>query len=363
MKKFLFAAILTGFAGLPLLVKAQDVIEKKEIELEKVEKERKPGKKETQEIIIRNKGDKDMKLKVEINGEDITVNGKPLNEFIDKNISINKRKMVIREGDKMMQFDFGEGPEGYDFGKNFNYNFNMDDADGENSNKAFLGVTTEATKGGVKVMEVSKGSAAEKAGIKKDDIITSVANEKITSPEGLADVIGFKKPNDEVKVTYKRDGKENTSKVILGNRKQSITKSYSFSSPRHPQAHAYKMPKLAPMPNMEGFNEELLELEQNAMESAFPRQKKIGLKLQDTEEGGNVKVINVEDSSAAAIAGLKKDDLITEINGKKIDNTDDAREELVPEEDRKSYKIKVNRNGTEMLFDVKIPRKLKTANF
>ena len=107
MKNFLFAAILTGFAGLPLLVKAQDVIEKKE-KLEKVEKEEKPEKKETQEIIIRNKGDKDMKLKVEINGEDITVNGKPLAEFIDKNISINKRKMLIREGDKMMQFDFGK---------------------------------------------------------------------------------------------------------------------------------------------------------------------------------------------------------------------------------------------------------------
>ena len=362
MKKLLFAAILTGFAGLPFFVKAQDVIEKKEIELEKVEKDRKPGKRETQEIIIRNKGDKDMKLKVDINGEDITVNGKPLAEFIDKNISINKRKMIIREGDKMMQFDFGEGPGGFDFGKNFNYNFNMDDDEGENKNKAFLGVTTEVSNGGVKVMEVSKGSAAEKAGIKKDDIITMVGKEKITSPEGLADVIAFKKPTEEVKVTYKRDGKENTSKVTLGNRKQSITRSYSFSAPR-PPLHGNKMPHPGPLPNMEGFNEDVFEMQQHAMENAFPRQKKIGLKLQDTEEGGNVKVINVEDSSAAAIAGLKKDDLITEINGNKIDNTDDAREELVPDEERKSYKIKVKRNGNEMLFDVKIPRKLKTANF
>ena len=361
MKNFLFAAILTCFAGLPLLVKAQDVIEKKE-KLEKVEKDEKPEKKEKQEIIIRNKGDKDMKLKIEINGEDIIVNGKPLAEFIDKNISINKRKMLIREGDKMMQFDFGEGPGGFDFGKNFNYNFNMDDVEGENKNKAFLGVTTETASGGVKVVEVLKGSAAEKAGIKKDDIITRIGNEKITSPEGLADVIAFKKPNDEVKVSYKRDSKENTLKVILGNKKQSITRSYSFPAP-HPQVHGNRMPHLAPLPNMEGYNEDLLELEQNAMETAFPRQKKIGLKLQDTEEGGNVKVINVEDSSSAAIAGLKKDDLITEINGNKIDNTDDAREELVPDEDRKSYKIKVNRNGTEILFDVKIPRKLKTANF
>lgn len=95
----------------------------------------------------------------------------------------------------------------------------------------------------------------------------------------------------------------------------------------------------------------------------FPRQKRIGLKLQDTEDANGVKVINVEDSSAAAAAGLKKDDIITNINDKKIDNTDDAREELVPEEGRKSYKIKALRNGSEMTFEVKIPRKLKTANF
>lgn len=365
MKKLLFAAILTGFACLPFFAKAQDVIEKKEIEAEKVEKDKKPGKKETQEIIIRNKGDKDMKLKMEINGDEITVNGKPLADFIDKNISINKRKMIIRDGDKMMQFDFGDGPNGFDFGKNFNYNFNMDEVKGENENKAFLGVTTEAASGGVKVVEVFKGSAAEKAGLKKDDIITKIANEKITSPEGLADVIAFKKPADEVKVTYKRDGKESTAKAILGNKKQSITRSYSFSAPK---VHSYKMPKMAPLPNMEGFNEDFSgdvfgNIDGAQFEGTFGGRKKIGLKLQDTEEGGNVKVINVEDSSAAAIAGLKKDDLITEINGKKIDNTDDAREELVPEADRKSYKIKVNRNGAEMMFDVKIPRKLKTANF
>jgi serine protease Do len=113
---------------------------------------------------------------------------------------------------------------------------------------------------------------------------------------------------------------------------------------------------------MEGLNEDMLELQQNAMERAFPSRKKIGLKIQDTEEGNGVKIINVEDSSTAAIAGIKKDDIITEINGKKIENTDDAREELVPDEDKKLYKIKINRGGSEMNFDVKIPRKLKTAN-
>ena len=92
------------------------------------------------------------------------------------------------------------------------------------------------------------------------------------------------------------------------------------------------------------------------------RQKKLGLKIQDTEEGGNVKVITVEDSSAAQKAGLQKGDLITEINESKVENTDEARVELQGASAESAYKIKAKRGGTEMTFDIKFPKKLKTAN-
>ena len=370
MKKI--AITLLAFAALPLCLLAQEAnkekIEKEEIieKREKPEKKEKAEKKESQEIIIRQNGDKEIKLKVEVDGDKITINGKPLSEFKDKDITINKRKMTITDGNETMNFDFAPGAGGFEkFGENFGEDFmrKFKTEDEETSKGAFFGVTTESTDGGVKVVEVVKGSAAEKAGLKKDDIIAKVGDEKITSPEVLSDVIGLKKAKDEIKVAYKRNGKENTVKATLGNRKQKRTMAYSFNSPDG-NMRSFTLPKLAPMPNtnMEGFNEDMLEMQQDAMENAFPRQKKIGLKIQDTEDGGGVKVINVEDSSAAAIAGIKKDDIIKEINGKKIDNTDDAREELVPDEDKKLYKIKINRAGSEMNFDVKIPRKLKTAN-
>ena len=70
----------------------------------------------------------------------------------------------------------------------------------------------------------------------------------------------------------------------------------------------------------------------------------------------------MEDSSNAAKAGLQKSDIITEIDGDKINNTDEARDHLHPEEGKKTYNIKVLRDGKEMSFDVNIPRKLKTAD-
>ena len=360
MKKILIAVLLIGCFSAFNNLKAQDVIIEKE---ERIEKKEKPGKRETQEITIRKEGDKEMNLKVEINGDKITVNGKPLSEFKDSGIVIKQRKMILQGGGNKLYFnDDKEGTQEFNFGGVFGENFLKDMEDGATGNKAFLGVTTEIKEGGVEIKEIVKGSAAEKAGFKKGDIIIKIGDEKITSPTVLSDIIGFKNPKDEIKINYKRDGKAGTAKVVLGSRKENNIKKFNFKLPQGGE-RPFNMPgQQAPLTNMEGFNEDMMELSQNAIADAFPFRKKIGLKIQDTEDGGSVKVINVEDSSAAANAGIKKDDLITEINGKKIDNTDDAREELQPDEDKKMYKIKVNRKGKELSFDVKIPRKLKTAN-
>lgn len=357
-------------AALPFGILAQNEAKEQAEQKEKKEqheRKEKAERKETNEIIIRQDGDKEIKLKVEIDGDKVTVNGKPLSDFKDDNVSINKRKMTITDGDHIMSFNFdGNGGDWEKWGENFGKNFEQKwdfNSGSENSNGAFLGVTSETADGGAKITAITKGSAAEKAGLKKGDVITKIDDEKITDPDVLADVIGFKKPDDEIKVSYKRDGKQTTIKAKLGKRK--TVRNYSYSGPKV-RSFSFPAPPRAPMPpNMEGLQDvqdDLAEIQSDAIYQAFGNRKKIGLKIQDTEEGNGVKIINVEDSSAAATAGIKKDDIITEINGKKIENTDDAREELVPDEDKKSYKIKINRGGSEMNFDVKIPRKLKTAN-
>ncbi|MDQ2863883.1 MAG: PDZ domain-containing protein [Bacteroidota bacterium] len=53
---------------------------------------------------------------------------------------------------------------------------------------------------------------------------------------------------------------------------------------------------------------------------------KLGLKIEDTEKGERVKVLSVEEGSAADKAGIKKDDIIIERNGEKINDVNDASE-------------------------------------
>ncbi len=363
MKKFVLTAFIMGVAAFTTTLSAQkDKGEKGE----KAEKE----KKETQEIVIRKKGDKDSKITVEIKGDKITINGKPLSEFKDDEITINKRNVIVRDGKGNTRYNFTPG----DF-----EGLNLWNSDGDESG-AFLGVTTgvhndggENTKpDGAEITNVSEKSAAEKAGLKNGDVIVKINDKKVTDPESLSEVVTSFKPKDEVIVYYKRDGKESSVKAVLGERSKSMA--YSFNGPDG-FAKSFSMPRIqGTMPKIEMWNDkETGDMSPriwtpgtgNNFElfgDAFPRQQKLGLKIQDTEDGKGVKVLDIDKDSPAEKAGLKKDDIVTEIGGNKVSNTDEVREQLHKNVEKSAYTIKANRNGSSMTFDIKIAKKLKTAN-
>ena len=259
------------------------------------------------------------------------------------------------------------------------FSFNADDND---EPSAFLGVTTnsnndgtdkEENNKGAEITNVTKGSAAEKAGLKNGDVITKINDKKVDDPNSLSDVVTSFKPKDEVTVYFKRDGKESSAKATLGERKESKSMSYSFSGPEG-LANSFTMPRIQSLPrdNMRKY-QDLADMypkiwspgSGNNFEfygDAFPRQQKLGVKIQDTEEGKGVKVLDVDKDSPAEKAGLKKDDIVTEIGGKKITNTDEMREGLMDNMEKSTYNIKATRSGSTMSFDIKIPKKLKTAN-
>ncbi len=356
MKKIVFTAAIIAFAACTTTLTAQDDKMEKE---SRVEKE----KKQSQEIIIRKKGEKDTRITVEIKGDKVTINGKPLSEFKDDEVTINKRNIIVRDSRGATRFKMAaEDFEGMTF-------FNGD----HDGSGAFLGVTTKVINdgvdnaketGGAEVTNVTKGSAAEKAGLKNGDVITKVNDKKVENPESLSAVIGSFKAKDEVTVYYTREGKGGSAKATLGERAKSMT--YSFSGPdgntrsftvpdvQMWQERGDASPRIFTPGTHGGDNYEFLT------DGHFRRQK-LGLKIQDTDEGNGVKVLDVDKDSPAEKAGLKKDDVVIEIAGKKVTNTDEVRDQL-HENIEKSYTIKATRNGTPMSFDIKFQKKLKTAN-
>lgn len=71
---------------------------------------------------------------------------------------------------------------------------------------------------GAYVAEVVENSAADKAGIKKEDVIIKVNDIAVKSPSQLQEQIGRFSPGDNVSITVLRDNKEMTFKAELKNR-------------------------------------------------------------------------------------------------------------------------------------------------
>ncbi|MCB9261013.1 MAG: Do family serine endopeptidase [Flavobacteriales bacterium] len=78
---------------------------------------------------------------------------------------------------------------------------------------------------GVFIPEVVDGGAADKAGIKKEDVILKIDGDEINKASELQEKISKYHPGDEVKVTIRRDGKEmdKTIKLLSKDGKKEIS--------------------------------------------------------------------------------------------------------------------------------------------
>lgn len=98
-------------------------------------------------------------------------------------------------------------------GQNYNYNFDDDDDD-----RAFLGVEEdsdeEEDEPGL-VVEVVRGSAADKAGLRDNDVILKLNDTKTDRWSDLSKFIKTAKPGDKVNITYSRNGKQATTEALL----------------------------------------------------------------------------------------------------------------------------------------------------
>jgi len=91
-----------------------------------------------------------------------------------------------------------------------------------NSHRAAIGaeVSTvlgpDGAAGGVGVVTVTGGGAADRAGLRAGDVITKVGSQEITDTTALSQSLAAAQPGDKVTVTVSRDGQERTIGVTLG---------------------------------------------------------------------------------------------------------------------------------------------------
>jgi Trypsin-like serine proteases, typically periplasmic, contain C-terminal PDZ domain len=311
----------------PVAIHAQD---------EKNKEKDKTEKKDVETIVITRKGETKEKVTVEINGDKVTVNGKPVEDFKDGNITVNRHK-----GGNVYTYT---GPKG-------NWTWNGDDNFfNENENAAMLGVVTEEVDGGVKITDVTDESGAQKAGLKEDDIITKVDDKKIEDPDDLTKVIRGHKAGEKVTITYLRDKKEQKTTAELTKWKGAGFNAFNM---KVPNMDFDVMPKIQAMPRNHVAPGQYY---------AFDNRPKLGLSVQDTEDGKGVKVIDVDDEGNAKKAGVKEDDVIMSVNDKEVNSADEVARMVRDSREKGSVMLKIKRAGKIQNIEVKIPKKLKTAD-
>lgn len=323
----------------------------------KVEKEN--GSVQDEHVNVLIEGDK-----IIINGEEVEENDPRINGQGNKRI-ILKRIAGVKSGDKNNKQEKESSEEDEDENTS---ELNMGLAP---SNTAFLGVISEENELGAKINEVSEGSPAEKVGLKKGDIITHINDIKISGPKDLYEAIGKFKPADKVAISIVKNGVKNKLTAELAKNKN-YPQAYGFSMPNQDMAEPNWTPN-APQNRgnngmqrgnnrIERFGFELPQIPEFNNLFGNIEKPKLGISVEDVEDNEGVKISSVSENSPAAKAGLKENDIITQVNDKKVKDVDGIKPIIKAATEGATFKFNINRNGKNSVIEVKIPKKLKTAD-
>jgi membrane-associated protease RseP (regulator of RpoE activity) len=191
---------------------------------------------------------------------------------------------------------------------------------GKDSGKGYLGVSIEkmstgdkeefGVKFGVLVTNVTKGEAAEKAGIKKYDVIQYFNYEKMRRPDDLVEIVRENKPGTQAKIKLVRDGKDIELTVTLGELKVKDLKDFSFDwKDKDGEKFVFVSGRAFLGVHLQDLDKDLAEY--------------FGVK--DNE---GVLILKVSEDTPAEKAGLKAGDVIVKFNDKNISKAGDVIEIL-----------------------------------
>ncbi|MEP6706082.1 MAG: PDZ domain-containing protein [Pyrinomonadaceae bacterium] len=190
---------------------------------------------------------------------------------------------------------------------------------------------------GVAITDVVKSSPAERAGLKKGDVILRFENEPVSSVRKLNRLVGESSPDQTARLSISRDGSEQEVTVTLGKRSENAEAWQMITPP----GGVFRGVTPRDFPNLQQFPG-VVPNGDNNFRFAFGNNRRIGVSTQQLTEqladffgvkGGGVLITSVNDNSPAAKAGLKAGDVITAVDGEKIEGPGDVSRALNKKDD------------------------------
>ncbi|MBN2189074.1 MAG: DegQ family serine endoprotease [Chitinispirillaceae bacterium] len=193
---------------------------------------------------------------------------------------------------------------------------------------------------GVLIGDVFKGQPADKAGIKRGDIVTSVNDKPVEGANELRNAVAAIHPGAKVPVEILRNGKKVTAQVTLTGR--DARKTQSTLSSREPPA--------------EGEDADFSTKLGIKVGSLTPKQyAELGI---DKSVKG-VMVQEVDEASQAAANDIRPNDIIMEVNRQEISNVKDFRQATKSIKAGDSILLLILRDGNTFFRAFKVHNKKK----
>lgn len=222
----------------------------------------------------------------------------------------------------------------------------------ETPDKGYLGVSDEDDEDendapGVEV-SISEGSAAEKAGLMDGDVIFQLGEAPIADFEDVSDFMAYTKPGDKVTIVYERNGKRQTTEATLtGN-----NNTWNVNLGNWDLGSSIRE-------SLEDLDEDLglnLNLKGNCTVNVRSKDACLGVYSDTYSEGDKAgsRINGFTDMSAAKEAGLQNGDLITAINGQKIESQEELWNEIAGHKVGDKVSVDIEREGKKQKVEVSL---------
>lgn len=161
---------------------------------------------------------------------------------------------------------------------------------------------------GVLVSNVKTGGAADKAGLKRGDVITAINGETVEDSNVLRNKVAGTLPGNEIKVKFVRDGSEQETTAKLDELDSGSEKTQNQSNDSNKQESPAQEGKLG------------LTLQ--------PVTPDVAKELQIPDDTKGLVVSQVDPNGAAAQVGVRRGDVILEVNRSPVSSLDEMKSAL-----------------------------------
>ena len=185
---------------------------------------------------------------------------------------------------------------------------------------------------GVGITQVVKDSPAEKAGLRKDDVILRLDGENVSSVRKLNRLVSELSPDQSVKVAISRGGSEQEVTATIGKRNNTNMANNFFNG--QPRVFKWEGPELkgfkweTPL-NRGGFP----NFDNDGLSFYLSNSRRIGVSTMSLTkqladyfgiaDGKGALVTSVTDDGPASKAGIRAGDVITAVDGEAVDSPGD----------------------------------------